>query len=34
LLLLSNVIAKETKDFQENYLIPEKQQRKAAKAAQ
>ncbi len=33
LLLLSNVIAKETKDFQENYLIPEKQQKKAAKAA-
>lgn len=32
LLLLSNVIAKETEDFQKNYLIPEKMAKKAAKA--
>lgn len=32
LLLLSNVIAKETNDFQINYVIPEKKARKAKKA--
>ena len=33
LLLLSNVIAKETEDFQINYLDVEKKARKAAKKA-
>ncbi|MDO4542141.1 MAG: sodium:alanine symporter family protein [Bacillota bacterium] len=33
LLLLSNVIAKETEDFQENYLIPEKKAAKAKKGS-
>lgn len=31
LLLLSNVIARETEDFQKNYLIPEREAKKAAK---